>query len=221
MLLLIAGEFSKDLNISPLMKLGVCTLATILLLLATTFRVRSLASETQKQTTARVTLWILFGIYCAYAIVLLFFQNRSAMGSLSLTQIQQYALGHSNFVLTDTISKYTNDVLFNARLPQEIRAARRQMALTNLFGNLIAFAPTGFFIPLLFPPLQKVAHFILTIFLTLLLIESAQIVFMTGSFDIDDIFLNALGAIFVFFLFRTPKAQETQHHVWAIAKQAE
>lgn len=63
-----------------------------------------------------------------------------------------------------------------------------------LTGNLIGFSPLGFFLPSLFAKQRDFTAFIITVVLAVTCLELAQLVTMRGSFDIDDIILNATGA---------------------------
>lgn len=72
----------------------------------------------------------------------------------------------------------------------------------NLFGNIVLFIPLGVFIPVLNRRLLRVVRCLLVIILILFLVESIQLVTRVGSFDIDDIILNTLGAIIGLFLMR-------------------
>ncbi|ABX43645.1 VanZ family protein [Lachnoclostridium phytofermentans ISDg] len=75
---------------------------------------------------------------------------------------------------------------------------------TNIFGNLAAFAPMGFFLPLLFQKLRKFLPFACVMFLTIAVIELAQFITNLGVMDIDDLILNLSGASIAFFLCKLP-----------------
>jgi glycopeptide antibiotics resistance protein len=68
----------------------------------------------------------------------------------------------------------------------------------NLFGNVAAFVPFGFLVPLVFPRVQGCWQIIVRFFLALLAIESIQWIFHVGSFDVDDILLNVIGGLIGF-----------------------
>lgn len=75
--------------------------------------------------------------------------------------------------------------------------------LENLFGNLCVFMPFALFIPMLIPKLNCVWGVFLTTFLTVVLIEILQFIFLTGAMDIDDLILNTLGAMLLYFVAKT------------------
>ena len=71
----------------------------------------------------------------------------------------------------------------------------------NLAGNILGFMPAGFFIPKLW---KNQRGFFFTMFVTFemsLLVEVLQLVFKVGSFDVDDLMLNTLGAVIGYLVF--------------------
>ena len=67
--------------------------------------------------------------------------------------------------------------------------------LTNLLGNVIAFAPFGFLLPMLSRTGKKVFSCVIMSALFSLLVETVQLVTKVGAFDVDDVFLNAVGGL--------------------------
>jgi glycopeptide antibiotics resistance protein len=66
----------------------------------------------------------------------------------------------------------------------------------NLFGNIAAFIPFGFFAALLIRKCREKGRITLTIsMLFSLLAEGLQATFKVGSFDVDDILLNSIGGL--------------------------
>lgn len=71
----------------------------------------------------------------------------------------------------------------------------------NLAGNVIGFLPFGFFLPILGYRFRN-GGLICLLGLTLsLVVETIQLVFKVGCFDVDDLILNTLGAILGYLLF--------------------
>ncbi len=103
-------------------------------------------------------------------------------------------------VNTIAMSRESNYCNYNLEPFRTMRAylnnLSSEIAFINVFGNIVAYMPMGFFIPLIF---IKCKTFIKTIFLcclAVIAIESFQFVSMLGYFDIDDIILNILGCCF-------------------------
>lgn len=76
--------------------------------------------------------------------------------------------------------------------------------ILNLLGNICLFMPFAFFLPLFFKRQRKWYFFIPTLLACITLVEGLQFLFMVGSCDIDDVILNATGAILLYFIFKTP-----------------
>ncbi|MFD0957821.1 VanZ family protein [Paenibacillus chungangensis] len=82
----------------------------------------------------------------------------------------------------------------------------------NLFGNLVLFIPIGIFLPLLFKRLRRVIPFTAACVLMLLTVETMQMLLKVGSFDIDDIILNTLGAwLGLYISYMVGKCRELGH----------
>lgn len=66
--------------------------------------------------------------------------------------------------------------------------------ITNLFGNVLIFAPFGFFLPMA----SRYRSFFSTLYASFglsLCVEVFQFVTRVGSFDVDDLLLNTIGGI--------------------------
>lgn len=73
--------------------------------------------------------------------------------------------------------------------------------MINILGNIIAFMPMGFFIPIIFNKKRSLLKLVLFSAGISLFIELLQFRFSVGSFDIDDIILNTFGGALGFYLF--------------------
>ncbi|GED68553.1 hypothetical protein BRE01_22550 [Brevibacillus reuszeri] len=76
----------------------------------------------------------------------------------------------------------------------------------NLFGNIALFMPLGMLLPLLFPTFQSIHRIFFTALLASLGIEFLQFLFALGSFDVDDLLLNVVGALLGYGVFKTGAA---------------
>lgn len=76
------------------------------------------------------------------------------------------------------------------------------VVLINIAGNIAAFIPLGFLAPIIFRRTVKLRQIALTGAVVSLAAELIQIILARGAFDIDDIFLNIVGTIFGFLLFK-------------------
>ncbi|MFV0479452.1 MAG: VanZ family protein [Anaerorhabdus sp.] len=73
-------------------------------------------------------------------------------------------------------------------------------AVGNLIGNTILFVPFGILLPLIHPIFRKWSIFLITVFAVAASIEFLQYRLAIGSADVDDIFLNVVGAVCSFAL---------------------
>lgn len=73
--------------------------------------------------------------------------------------------------------------------------------VTNLLGNIIAFAPFGFFLPILCRVGKNIIGCVALSALFSLAVEVVQLFTKVGAFDVDDIFLNAIGGLVGFLVY--------------------
>lgn len=81
----------------------------------------------------------------------------------------------------------------------------------NVFGNVIAFMPMGFFQRILSKRKTMGLLVVLNCFLVSLAVEIIQLVFKLGCFDVDDLILNTLGGflgLLVFLVFQKVTKRE-------------
>ncbi|MBQ7625279.1 MAG: VanZ family protein [Clostridia bacterium] len=146
----------------------------------------------KKRRTPKFLLFLVFVIYLAFLVYLLFFEHglRPLNDAGEEGVFSESHLYYCNLTPFKTIREYEK-LLKNGRLVG--------LSLINLLGNLFAFAPQGFFLPLLFP--KKYSNFIRFFIFELILISAVEIIqFLTyrGSLDIDDLILNLSGACLFF-----------------------
>ena len=63
--------------------------------------------------------------------------------------------------------------------------------LINMVGNIGVFVPFGILLPLIFG--RKLGKSLAVFFTGVFVLESLQLLFKRGSFDVDDFILNAIG----------------------------
>lgn len=67
--------------------------------------------------------------------------------------------------------------------------------LINIGGNIAAFMPFGWLLPLISEHKQNTGKVLLKTFLLSLSAETIQLITRTGAFDVDDLILNTVGGI--------------------------
>lgn len=135
--------------------------------------------------TIRLLGRILFVIYILALVYFLFLSEGYGRRAM---QDQDY---HYNLVLFREIRRfwvYRNKVGFLA-------------AFLNISGNVIGFLPFGFILPIMHWNMKN--FWLVTLLgLTLsLFVETLQLVFKVGCFDVDDLLLNTIGAALGYFVF--------------------
>ena len=140
-----------------------------------------------KNKTQKSILWILFVLYIMLLITVIFFKYGS-MGSLMLLQETNRTL-RGNFIPLKTIIFYC-------------RTSNIDITIRELLGNVIAFAPMGFLMPLLFNRIKGVVKVSIISFTISLFFELIQLITNLGSFDVDDMILNTSGALIGFMVYK-------------------
>jgi glycopeptide antibiotics resistance protein len=128
-------------------------------------------------------LFVLFLIYLALLCYFLFFSE--------------------GFGRTDT-----GEYRYNLHLFQEImRFTHHRQAVgfwsyfINIYGNVLAFVPLGFFLPALCGMRKRGVLVVLSCFTLSLMVETIQLVCRLGSFDVDDLFLNTCGGLLGYLIY--------------------
>ncbi len=114
-----------------------------------------------------------------------------------LEEIWKYGWGSNNFIPFHSIL----DILLNKNLPAFIKAKQ-------IIGNIVLFLPLGFFVPILWKNKNTIQKLLWVGIIGSLWIEITQFFissllwFNYKNFDIDDIFLNTLGCIIWYILYK-------------------
>ena len=98
----------------------------------------------------------------------------------------------SNIFLSD---KATVKLFINAYKDANLDT---HIVIENILGNFFVMMPFALFVPNIFKKINTVLKFLICISVCVLIIEVLQIVFLTGSADIDDFVLNVGGAMLAY-----------------------
>lgn len=132
----------------------------------------------------RTIAGILFFMYFSYLIYRLFFYAYGQYFRFYENEISY------NFIPFKTILSYIID----------INKYKPNVWFFNLFGNILAFMPMGFFLPIIFHSLQSFKRITTITFLISSLLEFIQFLLKLGITDIDDVILNTLGGLLGYLL---------------------
>lgn len=132
----------------------------------------------KKKKSFRHALWVM--VFISYLVVLVYFLFFSERYGRTIGSGEY----HYNLQLFKEIKRF---YIYRHTLGVE-------SVVVNLIGNVFAFSPFGFFLPCLDKKYQNMLRVILLGFEFSLTIELLQLVTRAGIFDVDDLFMNTLGA---------------------------
>lgn len=135
-------------------------------------------------------IWIGTVFYVVLLVFILFIRNDLPESDMPL---KDYVKTHVNLVPFSTIGELLGRLMKNT--------INVDVVIRNLVGNLLAFMPLGFIYPFFAKNTIGIGRFLCVSALTILLAEVLQLVFKCGILDIDDIFLNVIGAVLGFYIF--------------------
>ena len=78
---------------------------------------------------------------------------------------------------------------------EHVETVGYRYVLVNIGGNIAAFMPFGFLLPLITERKMHTGKVFCYSFLLSLCAESVQLVSRTGAFDVDDLILNTVGGV--------------------------
>lgn len=188
-------DLNPQMMIAPserLLLLGITCLCTYLagLLLSKN------SPSQQKVTIMKTTFGVFFGLYLILLISLVLFDSYfgrvgvSFFANWSKEEFNLYISNSFNIIPFKTVGNYISKFI-NARVGiKEV--------IVNIVGNLAAFAPFAFFLPLFWSRQRKIKSFFVTTLLIVLCVELLQFILLTGVCDVDDVILNVGGAVLAY-----------------------
>lgn len=156
-----------------------------------------------KNTTKRQKLgWVITVIYLIFLTYFLFFSDYFGRGSHAQ---EGYAY---NLIPFKEIRRY---ILY-------LHVVGIRSFCLNIVGNILGFMPMGFFLPIISRRSRFWFNTALLCFLFSLCVETAQLVFKVGSFDVDDMILNTAGGILGYILYKIVQHIRVRRKMRAKAK---
>lgn len=138
----------------------------------------SMAANKKRSTGIRAFAVVLFFVYFLVLFYFLFFSEE--MGRTYSERVYHY-----NLVPFHEIKRFL----------QYYEVLGMPAVMLNLAGNVAAFVPFGFFLPVFSERCRKIYNTVFYSFELSLLVELIQLVTKVGSFDVDDIILNTIGGV--------------------------
>lgn len=137
---------------------------------------------------------VMFGVYIICLIYFLFFAESTGRTFEGRTY-------HYNLVLFKEIGRFIKH--------------RKTLGMTavmlNLAGNVIAFVPFGFFLPVISRKCRSFLYMIFFSFECSLMVETIQLISKVGSFDVDDLLLNTIGGAVGYLVFTVLNCIRRKH----------
>ena len=167
-------------------------------------------SKIPDDVKAKRKMWISFVVFLVlYTFILLDFtliddtigRDTSNVFWLESHQLKEYVKSNTNFVPFKTVK------LFIAAYRSE--ALSVSAIVENTVGNFLVMMPFALFVPCVFKRINSKLKFFVFCFITVILIELMQFVFLTGSTDIDDLILNVTGGMVAYWVFQISAVKET------------
>lgn len=155
---------------------------------------KKLVNEIDKEKNRRKYLMVILIIYSILIASLLFldegYRTYGWGATIKLFSKEHFEM-YSNFIPFKTIYDFIQKAITGS--------INNNIVFNNIIGNIIVFAPFGILVPMLFEKkFSKLKNFTLLMIGVVLAVEYIQFVTKTGSFDVDDLILNVLGAVIVF-----------------------
>lgn len=132
-----------------------------------------------------------------------------------LKDVDMIRIGHLMFNFGGTQEGTPNWIPFKTIIPYLRGDKGLLIAAINILGNILLLVPIGFFMPLAYAKTTWKSALLFGILLALS-IESSQVFFKVGIFDIDDVILNALGLVLGFWTYHRLLHHKTQSLVWTV-----
>lgn len=145
----------------------------------------SMAVNKRKSTGIRAFAIVLFFLYFVVLFYFLFFSEE--MGRTYSER--EY---HYNLIPFHEIKRFIH----------YYEVLGMEAVILNLVGNVVAFMPFGFFLPVFATRCRTIWNTLLYSFELSVLVELIQLITKVGSFDVDDIILNTLGGILGYIVYK-------------------
>ena len=171
-----------------------------------------LEDRQEKVTLQHKTMRRIFLIYLIALATLLFLGSTFRLGFFerNIWHAKPFTKEHfkdyCNFKFFKSIKMYYHAYLYHSMTTRTI--------VLNLLGNLIAFAPFGFFISVLYrKKFKNIFFFTVLVIGASILCEFIQFITMVGQADVDDVLLNTIGAVMMYIFMYLPPIHKLTHKI--------
>lgn len=183
-------NFTNAVNIQTMIKVLFLISGCLFFYFGSSELTKGMTNE-KRSKIMKITFLVFFIIYIFLLIDLVLFEKNYGRTGLSANydNFEYYIKNSFNIVPFVTIARYSP------------KYTSLSVFSLNIIGNLIALMPLLFFLNIFLKNKLKFQEACLVGVLASLSIEVAQLITLSGSFDIDDIILNTLGIVIAYFVF--------------------
>lgn len=155
-----------------------------------------LSARSANLTTMKNAAKIAFVLYIVLMVWLLFGQRiGNDMSGGYWNELSQ----NINLTPFETVGKYLNT------LKNSENGHISHQAVINLGGNVIMFIPLGFLLPLNLGRAKSLKGCMTACLIIIMCVELIQLFTLLGSFDVDDLLLNMMGAAIGYIMYKNLK----------------
>ncbi|MDO4283245.1 MAG: VanZ family protein [Clostridia bacterium] len=202
-------EFSHSIALSPLGRMVILLLSCLLMYFGGILISQNI-EEKYKEIPLKINIWIWFLLYMILIFTLTLFDSYFNRGNIkfqfNFEVLKNYFATSCNIIPFQTILKYVLGFMNGNIAPY--------IFVYNIFGNIVAFMPFAFFLPLLLKKQNKFRNFFITMIEIVGVIEILQFITLNGSCDIDDLILNVSGACMMFGILHIHAINRIIHHMF-------
>ena len=156
----------------------------------------------------KINLYIFFILYLILLITLTLFDSLWLRNGFSFA-------GFNNISERVNLIPFKTIMMFISQFDSMYSTSQ---IMFNLFGNVLAFMPMAFFLPLLFKRQNKFKWFLLTVTLIILGTEFLQLITGSGRCDVDDLILNLTGSVLLYFLLKIKSVNNLIRNIFLLEK---
>ncbi|MFV0393901.1 MAG: VanZ family protein [Coprobacillaceae bacterium] len=187
---------SEVLTFTTIGKISIVSIQIIMLILGTLANIQTLSGQ-QRKNDIRFAQIIIFLIFLGNLGYLLFFDSDfGRTNHQDFYTFSEYFQLNVNLLPFNTINLYLDGYRSGV--------ITWSAMIINLIGNIVAFMPFSYFMPLLFKSQRKFIVFFITMLGIIISVEVTQVLMQSGSGDVDDLILNMIGVILIYLLFKIP-----------------
>ena len=151
----------------------------------------------------RTLTWMVFGLYACILIKMILFKRPPSYYTHHFFYNYDWDMIKANIRRANLVP-FTTILLFI-----KSRLAMRDI-VGNLLGNILGFIPFGILVPILFRQLAGLKAVLVGALTISFVFEIIQLLAVLGSFDVDDLLLNTIGAGIGYYIYSIDRKRHTR-----------